>query len=72
MRDVSIFFPHKERFNCAKDESYLHSYGEIVFLYALVVQRMVDFNVSPSRRRLGALLKVKRMKLVGLRRGTGH
>jgi len=33
---------------------------------------MVDLNISPSRRRFGALLKVKRMKLVGLRRGTGH
>jgi len=55
-----------------KDESYLHSYGEIVFFYALVVQRMINFNIGPSCRLLAALLKVKRMKLVRLRRGTGH
>lgn len=52
--------------------TYLDSYGQIVLLYALVIQLMVNLDVGPGDGLLGTLLKVKRVKLVGLRGGSRH
>lgn len=52
--------------------TYLHSYSQIVLLYALVIQGMVNLDVGPGDGLLVTLLKVKRVKLVRLRRGPGH
>lgn len=52
--------------------TYLDSYSQIVFLYALVIQLMVNLDVRPGDRLLGSLLKVKRVKLVGLCGGARH
>lgn len=52
--------------------TYLDSYSQIVLLYALVIQLMVNLDVGPGDRLLGSLLKVKRVKLVGLSGGSRH
>lgn len=50
--------------------TYLYSYSQIVLLYALVIQGVVNLDVGPGDRVLGTLLKIKRVELVGLRRGS--
>lgn len=55
-----------------RESTYLDSYSQIVLLYALVIQLMVNLDVGPGDRLLGSLLKVKRVKLVGLRGGSRH
>lgn len=52
--------------------TYLYSYSQIVLLYALVIQGVVNLDVGPGDRVLGTLLKIKRVELVGLRRGSWH
>ena len=51
---------------------YLYPDGEIVFLDALVVQGMVDFDVGPGLSIVRTLLEVKGVVLVGLGRGASY
>lgn len=55
-----------------RQSTYLHAYGQIVFLDALIVQRMIDFYVGPRVAIVRSLLQVERVKLVRLRRRPRH
>ena len=46
---------------------YLNTNGEVVLLDVFVVQRVVDFDISPRVTVIRALLQVERVILVGLR-----
>lgn len=50
----------------------LHANSQIVFLDRFVVQRMIDFYVSPSETVVLPLLQVERVELVRLRCGSRH
>ena len=55
-----------------KEFTYLNPDSDIIFIYAFVVQRMVDFDISPNFSIVKPLLKIKGVILVGLGRGASH
>ena len=47
---------------------YLYSNGEVVLFDVFIIERMVNFDVSPCMAIVGTLLQVERVVLVGLSR----
>lgn len=62
-----IDYRRRKQFN-----THLNTDGKIVFLDAFIIERMIDFYISPSVPVVRSLLQIERVKLIRLRRRTRH